>query len=32
MLSPDLLLVELNGAAGSEKITALLKQYRAQKR
>jgi hypothetical protein len=31
-LCPDLLLVELNGAADSEKITALLKQYRAQKR
>ncbi|SOE32952.1 hypothetical protein [Streptomyces sp. OK228] len=29
---PDLQLVELNGAADSEKITALLKQYRAQKR
>ncbi|MFC8256077.1 hypothetical protein ACFUNF_00020 [Streptomyces sp. NPDC057291] len=31
-LCPDLLLVELHGAADSQKITALLKQYRSQKR
>jgi hypothetical protein len=31
-LCPDLLRVEPNGAADSEEITALLKQYRARKR
>ncbi|WP_368862166.1 hypothetical protein [Catenulispora pinistramenti] len=31
-LCPDDLLIELNGGADPEKITALLKWYRAQKR
>ena len=31
-LCPDDLLDELNGTASQEKITALLKRYRAQKR
>jgi hypothetical protein len=31
-LCPDDLLAELNGAADDEKITALLKKYRALKR
>lgn len=31
-LCPDGLLAELNGAAEPAKLTALLKQYRAQKR
>ncbi|MGW6843539.1 hypothetical protein [Streptomyces sp. NPDC054958] len=31
-LCPDGLLTELNGAAEPAKLTALLKQYRAQKR
>jgi hypothetical protein len=31
-LCPDELLTELNGAARNERITALLKHYRAQKR
>ncbi|MFD9722549.1 hypothetical protein [Streptomyces sp. NPDC059072] len=31
-LCPDDLLTELNGAAEPAKLTALLKQYRAQKR
>ncbi|MFC7264108.1 MULTISPECIES: hypothetical protein [Streptomyces] len=31
-LCPDELLTELNGAARNERITALLKRYRAQKR
>ncbi|MEV4458470.1 hypothetical protein [Microbispora sp. NPDC049633] len=31
-LCPDDLLNELNGAKNSEKITALLQRYRAQKR
>jgi hypothetical protein len=31
-LCPDDLLTELNGAARYDRITALLKRYRAQKR
>ncbi|WP_204018426.1 hypothetical protein [Sphaerimonospora thailandensis] len=31
-LCPDKLLNELNGEKNSEKITTLLRQYRAQKR
>lgn len=31
-LCPDALLTELNGAAEPARVTALLKQYRAQKR